>query len=205
MIQLENIEDKIHQHGFHIIDNFLNDFHYQTLHILIKTKHQDGHFRDAKIGHGQQAVHNNKIRTDKLCWLSKDSEHDALQVYFAAVNNISQRLNQALFLGLVDFESHFAVYNPGSFYKKHVDQFATTRDRRISCVYYLNKTWKAGDGGELILYDCDQDNRDLVTIQPIPNRFVCFRSEFPHEVNTTYQMRYSLVGWLKSRALNAFT
>ena len=32
-------------------------------------------------------------------------------------------LNRDLFLGLEDFESHFAMYPPGAFYLKHVDRF----------------------------------------------------------------------------------
>jgi SM-20-related protein len=92
---------------------------------------------------------------------------------------------------------HFAVYAPGSFYKRHVDQFATTKTRKISCVYYLNEKWLEEYQGELTLYD--KENNLLQNVLPIGNRLICFNSELPHEVNPTLQTRYSITTWMKTR------
>jgi SM-20-related protein len=89
---------------------------------------------------------------------------------------------------------------PNGFYKKHVDQFATTKDRRISCVYYLNENWQPDFGGELTLYNTQDEL--LTHVQPLGNRFVCFNSDMPHEVCTAYQTRYSIAAWLKVRSLS---
>lgn len=196
------LADEIYHPGFHIIDNFLDHHHYHALRTTIHTVHNNGYFRDAKIGHQAGAAHNARIRKDQIYWLDQTTDEQATLAYFGAVNKICTALNRALFLGLVEYEAHFAVYNPGTFYKKHVDQFATTKARRISCVYYLNDTWREADGGELILYD--KTEQLLTTVQPLANRFICFNSDLPHEVCTTHQMRYSISGWLKTNVLNTY-
>ena len=124
---------------------------------------------------------------------------NAVNTYLSEIKKLSETLNQSLFLGLVDYEAHFSIYQPNNFYKKHVDQFATTQDRRISCVYYLNDEWREAFGGELKLYN--KTDQLLANIMPIGNRFVCFNSDIPHEVCTAHQTRYSIAAWLKIRSM----
>jgi len=195
----DELAENIYQHGFHIIDHFLDDQHYHALSISLKTRYEQGQLNEAKIGHRVRASNNASIRQDQTSWLDDAPDNPAITAYFSAIDTICLTLNQSLFLGLTDFETHFAVYPPGAFYKKHVDQFKTTQDRRISCVYYLNKTWQQEFGGELILYDTAEQT--LCSILPRGNRFVCFSSELPHEVCETQQTRYSIAGWLKVRAV----
>ena len=38
-------------------------------------------------------------------------------------------------------------------------------------------------------------------ITPCGNRFICFKSELPHEVCLTLQTRYSIAGWMKTRSV----
>ena len=193
------IADEIHSHGFFVMDNFLPENHYQNLRTTIQALHQDGSFKSAKIGQNTRANHVPSIRNDQIYWLDEHMPNTAVQAYFTEMDNIKRTLNQSLFLGLNNIESHFAVYQPGNFYKKHVDQFLTTMDRRISCVYYLNEHWQPEHSGELVLYH--QDNNPPVNIEPYGNRLVCFTSDLPHEVNTTYHTRYSIAGWLKVRGM----
>lgn len=162
--------------------------------------HEQGLFKNAKIGLKNHAELNANIRTDAILWLEEQSADPAIEAYLQATQNLAQALNQSLFLGLFTFETHFAVYEPGSYYKKHVDQFAATKDRKISCVYYLNNEWHDSFGGELILYNKEQ--QIINKVKPQGNRFVCFNSELPHEVCQTQERRYSITGWMKSRALS---
>ncbi|MEC9256433.1 MAG: 2OG-Fe(II) oxygenase, partial [Pseudomonadota bacterium] len=62
--------------------------------------------------------------------------------------------------------------------------------------YYLNKNWQPGDGGELAIYDAEDQ---LITrVQPVLNRLVIFLSEeFPHEVLPAKNHRYSIAGWFR--------
>lgn len=199
MSTTKQIENEIHRHGFHVIDNFLPKVHYQSLCRIIEELHTDGSFQAAKIGQNANTKHLSTIRNDQIYWLDEDMQDPAIQAYFNELNRIKTTLNESLFLGLNNLEAHFAVYKPGSFYKKHVDQFATNLDRRISCVYYLNEHWKPEQGGELMMYN--NENQLLTHIEPKGNRLVCFSSDLPHEVKTTHNLRYSIAAWMKVRSI----
>lgn len=193
------LADDLCSTGFHIIDNFLQPTSYHALREALETTYQQGSFKPAKIGQKQEKADNTAIRSDQIFWLDKDAGSSAVNNYLAELDKLCHLLNQSLFLGLMDYEAHFAIYQPNNFYKKHVDQFATTKDRRISCVYYLNDQWQKTFGGELILYD--KNDQPDTKIEPIGNRFVCFNSDIPHEVCTAFQARYSITAWLKVRPL----
>ncbi len=194
------LADNIYHHGFHIIDHFLGAEHYRALRETIQIKQSEGYFKPAKIGHNLAKNHHAAIRNDEIFWLDKQCKNDAINAYFSAIDSLREALNQSLFLGLIDYEAHFAVYQPNRFYKKHIDQFKTKKDRRISCVYYLNERWQPDFGGELRLYD--KADQPLTKIMPEGNRFVCFNSDIPHEVCTAYRTRYSIAAWLKIRPLS---
>lgn len=196
MINAPQIADEIYEQGFCLIENFLAEEHYQALCLKAKALQEQGEFRGAKIGQALNATKNSHIRSDQIVWLEEQTEDSALKAYLAKVSAIADELNQSLFLGLADFESHFAIYEAGAFYKKHIDQFAHNKDRRISSVYYLNNAWQESFGGELNLY---KPNGELLkSIVPLANRFICFNSELVHEVCETKQSRYSLAGWLRT-------
>jgi len=199
LIDSELLPHNLHTRGFHIIDNFLETEHCKSLLQLAQEMHQDGLFKRAKIGSNIKAHQNNTIRTDEICWLEEDSVEPEVHSYLKQTINIANILNQSLFLSLVEFETHFAAYQPGSFYKKHIDQFATKKTRKISCVYYLNESWQEDFGGQLKIYD--KDHHLIETVLPIENRFICFNSELPHEVCLTQQPRYSIAGWMKTRTI----
>ncbi len=189
---MDTIED-IYHHGFHIMDNFLAEQDYRALLNHIQKQDSLGILSPAKIGKNAQLQ--TAIRGDKIHWLEQNNR--VFNAYFLIIEQLRLSLNKALFLGLTEFETHTAIYESGAFYKKHVDQFATTQTRRISCVYYLNQNWQPEHGGELVLYN--KDHEMIQCIQPIKNRFACFMSDLPHEVSITTQKRYSITGWLKVR------
>jgi len=200
LIDFEQIGCNICTYGFHIIDNFLDVHHYQSLSAKAQEMYAKGLFKSAKIGLKVQSHENKTIRTDEIFWLDEKEEDPAIQAYLAQIQQIVQALNQSLFLSLREFETHFAAYQPGTYYKKHLDQFATTKTRKISCVYYLNQRWNKEFGGELKLYN--KNGQLIKNLIPEGNRFICFNSELPHEVCTTHQPRYSITGWMKTRSKN---
>lgn len=185
------------EQGYHLIDHFLPDQQMIALRNLILTLQEQDRLQPAQIGRLANKQQEIRIRNDHICWLDHAAEELAVQNYLATIEILRQQLNQALYLSLIEFEAHFAVYSPGNFYKKHVDQFQTTQARKISCVYYLNEAWTEEDGGLLTLYS--HDDHLLQQIMPIANRFVCFMSELPHEVSAANRVRYSITGWLKQR------
>jgi SM-20-related protein len=194
----ELLIDDLCTQGFHIIDNFFEVQHYQQLRALAFNLLEENAFQSAKIGSNIQAQHNTSVRKDKIHWFDNSNREPSILAYLKRMSEIVTLLNQSLFLGLQEIESHFSVYQPGSFYKKHIDQFQTTKTRKISCVYYLNEEWSASYGGTLKLYS--PLDKLIQEINPLGNRFICFNSELPHEVTTTQQTRYSITGWMKTRA-----
>jgi SM-20-related protein len=120
------------------------------------------------------------------------------------MNQLKDGLNRRLFMGLFDFESHYAVYEPGAFYKKHLDSLHGSQNRILSTVFFLNPDWQENDGGELILYD--ESDLPLEVVNPNIGTLVLFLSErFPHEVRPTMKTRNSIAGWFRvSNATHGF-
>lgn len=209
-----SITDNLLHHGFHLIDDFLPSDHYQALQAAIQLVQHQGGFKPAKIGSSLDKIRNTAIRNDAIYWLDKTSGNAAIISYLTILEDLCNQLNESLYLGLIDYEAHFAIYGPNHFYKKHVDQFATKQDRRISCVYYLNEDWMDDWGGELILYHehkknivthCSPLDNTVISIKPYGNRFICFSSDIPHEVLTTQKTRLSIASWLKIRPMTLVT
>ena len=198
MLDIESISDNLCTQGFHIIDDFLEQEHYQALCTIAQEMNEKNLFKGARIGLQTNAQRNNEIRTDTIYWIDETSNHTAIKAYLNKLHSLARGLNQSLFLSICEFETHFAAYNPGDFYKKHVDQFATTKNRKISCVFYLNQSWMESSGGELKLYN--EEVQLIHAVSPKGNRFICFNSELPHEVCLTHKTRYSITGWMKTRS-----
>lgn len=152
-------------------------------------------FRRAGVGRDNSFRFNSRLRTDRIHWLSH--AHSAESAYLSSMEELRLALNQRLFLGLFEFESHFARYEPGGFYKKHLDAFAGKTNRILSTVLYLNPGWQKEWGGELVMYP-DFNDEIIERIVPAYGRLLLFFSErFPHEVCPASQPRYSIAGWFK--------
>ncbi len=74
---------------------------------------------------------------------------------------------------------------------------AGSGQRRVSLVLYLNRRWRAGDGGELkIVDDLGRDRH----IEPAAGRLAVFLTAGrEHEVMPTRRDRLSLTGWFRGR------
>lgn len=150
-------------------------------------------------GTGRQQGHqlDTSVRADSIHWL--DAETPARKAYLEYMAALRSGLNSRLYLGLFDYECHYARYAPGAFYSKHLDAFAGNKNRVLSTVLYLNATWEAGQGGELQLYAAD-GTTVLESVPPAHNRLVVFLSErFPHEVLPASRERHSIAGWFRVR------
>ncbi len=189
--------------GYHVIDHFLAKSAYVALQTFVQKLAHSATLHEAKVGPSSQATHHPRIRTDHIHWLDETNPPEPAHAFFDAIDVLKKYLNQHLYLGLHQFEAHIALYSPGQYYKKHIDQFVGNQDRRISCVYYLNDNWSQAYGGELSIYN--QEQQRIAHILPEGNRLVCFNSTLLHEVHPTHQSRYSITGWLKSRAIRDYT
>ncbi|MCP3127456.1 2OG-Fe(II) oxygenase [Shewanella sp. KJ2020] len=171
--------------------------------LLEKIQSTQAHeLKAASIGRGVEQQLNPDIRRDRIQWLEEHNEPDSQ--YLELMTQLKNGLNRRLFMGLFDYESHYAVYQPGAFYKKHVDALKGSQNRILTTVFFLNPHWKDADCGELIIYD-EQDN-ELERIAPKMGHFVIFLSErFPHEVRQTLAQRNSIAGWFRvSNSVHGF-
>lgn len=149
----------------------------------------------AGIGREQAFQVNTQIRKDETRWLTDEDPIDT--AYLAAMSTFRLAMNERLFLGLFDYEAHYAHYAPGAFYKRHVDAFKGQSSRILTTVLYLNPAWQTQDGGQLVIYQPDSD-AIVTTVEPELGTFVVFLSDqFPHEVLACKQDRYSIAGWFR--------
>lgn len=152
-------------------------------------------YSDAGIGRGDNFLKTEFVRTDEICWITGES--GAGSEWIDWTSRLQRFLNQKLFLGLFSFESHFAHYSRGAYYKKHYDAFRGEANRILSVVTYLNPARGNGDGGELVIYRNDRDREGLKVV-PLYGTVVVFLSEeFPHEVLPASRDRYSVAGWFR--------
>ncbi len=176
---------------------FLDPRRCATLRAEAESLRAARRFRAAGIG--QNAEQRSDIRSDELLWIEPESAPQAAALLQHEFEALRLAVNAATFLGLHDFEGHYAAYPPGASYARHVDQFRDDGRRVVSVVLYLNETWGSTDGGELRLYPADEARP--VTVLPEGGTLVCFLSErLPHEVLPAKRLRLSLTGWFRQRA-----
>lgn len=152
-------------------------------------------FRAAHIGRGADKQHISRIRGDVISWLEDQDETD--RTFLAQMENLRRGLNERLFLGLFDYECHYAIYAAGTGYAKHLDVLQGKKNRILSTVLYLNENWQEGDGGELDVYDASGETI-IATVQPRLGTMIIFLSEtFPHAVRLSNTTRRSMAGWFR--------
>lgn len=193
---LPSIIDDLARQGWSRQTAFLPDSLTRELADECRRRAQNNALHSAGVGRGSALAVREGIRGDQIQWLEA-GQHPACDRYLAAMDELRQALNQAFFLGLADYESHFALYPPGAFYQKHLDRFRDDDRRSVSAVFYLNEDWQAEQGGALRIYPPDGAALDLL---PEAGSLVLFMSaELPHEVLPASRERLSLTGWFRRR------
>lgn len=161
-----------------------------------RRRHAAGALARASVGRGNGQLVDADIRGDHIQWLGR-GETPATDQYLDLLDQLREALNRELFLGLEDYECHFALYPPGSFYRRHVDRFRDDDRRTVTTVFYLNADWLAGHGGQLRMALADGTEQDVL---PAAGTLVVFMSgDFPHEVLAASRERLSLTGWYRRR------
>jgi SM-20-related protein len=186
-----NITDALVDDGYIIIENALDQNLCSSLLSFSKTQNS---FKQAGISGAGDLHFDSTKRRDKTLWIDENTlvQRD----YLSFTNGLKNYLNRELYLGLSYYESHFAIYDKGDFYEKHLDAFKNSKNRVVTTVYYLNEDWKESDGGELIVYDSNDEF--LAKVTPNFNTLIVFLSDkFPHEVLSAKMKRYSIAGWFR--------
>ncbi|EMI5490100.1 2OG-Fe(II) oxygenase [Providencia stuartii] len=188
-MSLNNLIDSLATNGWYVWDDFVTPEQRQAIKDCIP----DIALKDARIGNKASLQGNKTIRGDQTVWLEPEMGVPITQ-YMDKMDTIREELNRQCYMGLRDFETHFCRYPNGAFYKKHIDNFQGQGIRKVTTVIYLNEEWQSGDGGELVVYDLQ--DQELFRLEPLAGRMIVFMSEnFPHEVLPTQKKRESIAGW----------
>jgi SM-20-related protein len=195
-MNIETIADQLAQVGYIVLDQPL----LRTQSTQLYSRCQDDErqrFQPARIGRNAALRQLDAIRGDVICWLDDGDGID--HAYLAWMETLRSGLNEALYLGLFDYECHYAIYRAGAGYARHSDVLSGRRNRVVSTVFYLNDDWQLDDGGQLVLFAPEGD-AIIDTVNPTFGKMIIFLSEsFPHAVLAAAKQRHSIAGWFRVR------
>ncbi len=197
-LPLDDITAALTAHGWWAGEGILTDEFIDALAAELDRLEDEDRLRRAGIGRETDFQIDRDIRRDRIRWLNRESDVQAAFLDFAQA--IKVELNRRLFLGLFEFEAHFALYAPGAFYRTHHDSFRGAANRVVSLVAFLNPDWQPEYAGELVLYE-DNETTERARIAPRAGTLALFLSEeIPHEVRPTTAPRRSIAGWFRVNA-----
>lgn len=176
-----------------ITENFLSKSLSYHLIENLNTLYSEKQFKPAGTGNNIIGI-NKLVRSDFIYWLDRKHNNIYENEFFDLIDSFVKYLNLTCYTGITGYEFHYALYEKGSFYKKHLDQFQNDQSRKYSLIMYLNDDWQIGDGGELCIHHLD----NIQIISPNIGKSVFFKSnELEHEVLLANKVRMSITGWLK--------
>lgn len=180
-----------------ILDDFISAETLAGLRTNLKTLNENDALHAAGFGNKSVYQLNKSIRSDNIKWINNDSENIFEREILDKLENFKNYLNVSCFTSLKSFETHYASYEPKSFYKRHLDQFQTDNGRKFSMVIYLNENWKPEDCGHIRLYP---DDAAPIELLPLGGRVVFFKSDIlEHEVKPSFtRERLSIAAWFKA-------
>ena len=193
-MDIAEISKQLEDTGYIILAKPLAD---KLLADLFTRCHDDipARFHAAQVGRGSAKKQVNSIRSDVIDWLNSDNITDS--AYLACMEKLRLGLNETLFLGLFDYECHYAIYSDGNGYAKHSDVLLGKKNRILTTVLYLNKDWQSCDGGELLVFE-PSGNTIVAKVNPTFGTMIILLSElFPHEVLMSHTTRRSIAGWFR--------
>ncbi|MGC9457117.1 MAG: 2OG-Fe(II) oxygenase [Halothiobacillaceae bacterium] len=194
-IEFDRLVDALAEQGWFVGENYLPRALCQSLRDELCDLRRQSELTPAGVGRGDAHVQARAIRGDYTHWL--DGATQTQRAYLTVMRALKDTLNRTLFMGLFEYECHYALYPPGAFYKRHLDSFRGRANRIVTTVLYLNPDWKPADAGCMRLY-APEGEAALMDVPPRMGTFVCFLSEsIPHEVLPTQADRASIAGWFR--------
>lgn len=195
---IDKIIDDLVQFGFSVDSDVIPKSLLQALadeaHLRLSQ------FQSAQVGKkGDQSLRPD-IRNDKTLWFERNSLSSIQSDYWGEINEVKDAINTALYLNLRNYECHYAYYEVGGYYQKHLDQFSNAGHRKVTTLSYLNRDWNSSLGGQLLIYDPVNPDKVIKRVEPTQSTFVCFLSEqIYHEVQPSKAPRLSIAGWLRTQ------
>lgn len=173
------------------VSNFLSTALSAHLVDNIKALYANDLLLSAGTGNHKLVNHDKLVRSDKIYWLDRLHNNLHENAFFDLMDRFVSHLNRSCYAGITGYEFHYTLYEKGSFYKRHLDNFKQNGTRAFSMIMYLNIDVS---GGSLRIYQGD----GFQDIAPNSGKSVFFKSnQLEHEVLITHLPRMSITGWLK--------
>jgi len=183
------IKDNVGIDNHFISDELSQHLKQNLLELLNQNK-----LKEAGTGNNVLVSHDKAVRSDLIYWLDRAHNNEYENDFFDQIDDFVKYLNRSCYAGINGYEFHYSLYEVGSFYQKHLDQFNNNPSRKYSMISYLNDDWQESDGGQLMIYQ----NYNNKKVSPTQGKTVFFKSnELQHEVLVTQKQRMSVTGWLK--------
>ena len=197
------ITSSLSERGWCVIPDFIPPEFVSALQQEAWKLRDNGYFRQAGVGQSDRFALCDQIRTDRVMWLEPGKTAGIMGHYLDVIDEMRLAINRELLLGLFEFEGHAAIYPPGTYYRKHLDQFQNDDLRTVTVILYLNDNWRYEDGGQLRIYTGEKDD-EYEEILPHAGQLVTFlSSQYVHEVMPACRERISITGWYKRRVCQA--
>jgi len=198
-VPAEHLLDSLADPGWVVLPSYLAAVEARALASECSDRWDQGDFHQAGTGRGTGLAVREAIRGDQVLWMDREDAGIAQTAWLDGIEVLRLAMNRGLFLGLQDYQGHFAIYPEGGFYKPHLDRHENTTTRIITAILYLNDAWQAGDGGELKLWTTPgEKDGPFEIIEPRLGTLVLFRAaDFWHEVLPAHRTRMSITGWLR--------
>ncbi|MGE5669247.1 MAG: 2OG-Fe(II) oxygenase [Betaproteobacteria bacterium] len=194
---LTDLVDGVARDGYAVASSFLPEATVEALRLRALEFDAGGALAPAGIGRAGKHRLATDVRGDRIAWLPDTPGSPAEVAALAALESLRVAMNRGLMMGLERLEAHYAVYPPGARYARHLDRFRDDDARVLSCVLYLNRAWRAEDGGALRLFVGGDVGVDVL---PEGGTLVAFLAgRFEHEVLPARRTRVSLTGWFSRR------
>lgn len=117
-LPIQRIAQQLEKAGYIVLDAPL----LRGLSQRLQARCQDvdsSSFHPAGIGRGPANRQIASLRGDRIRWFDTADHTD--RAYLGWMEELRRGLNAALFLGLLDYECHYAIYGAGAGYAKHSD------------------------------------------------------------------------------------
>jgi SM-20-related protein len=135
----EEIISGLSENNYALAEGLFGEAVLAGLHAELHRQINLRNLKNAATGNRVNTVNNQSIRSDKIKWIDNHPKNESEQAFIQKINDLSAYLNRTCYTGIRDCEFHYACFEKGSFYKRHIDQFKNDESRKFSVVTYLNK------------------------------------------------------------------
>src|SRR5690606_24714441 len=149
--QFEKLISEVIDRNYGMCDDFMGGNLLDGLRANLLNFHEGGMMHPAGVGRHFDFTKNLEVRGDVIRWIEEDSTDPFERKLMDKISHFIRHLNTTCYTHLNQMEFHYAFYESGSFYKRHLDEVKSHRGRKFSLVIYLKEHWEESDGGDLRL------------------------------------------------------